>query len=403
VTPLGSVLLGLALVWVVTRARAALTVLRLPRLEDVGSGEDASVPSVTVVAAARDERDHAAQAVASWLRQDVPDLQVVFVDDRSRDGTLEEVRAAVGGDPRLLLVRLESRPAGWLGKCHALQEGARRAHGEYVLFTDADVTLHPGCLRRALAYCRRERVDHLALLPRVDCHGYFQAAFTAAFFQTFILSLIRGRPNRDDGRSALGVGAFGLVRREALERAGGFEPIRLQVGDDPALARLLVNAGFRHRVVTGHAWASLSWQRGLRGTIRGLEKNAFWALRFSTPLLLAFTALVATLLAPLLGCVADGPAGAAAFGLWWLGAAMPYHALARRTGSGLAALPAHPLSLMVLVLVAWNSAWATWRQGGVRWRDDFYPVDELRAALKPISWWRGRDATNRRREETALS
>src|SRR5205085_7264234 len=109
-----------------------------------------------------------------------------------------------------------------------------------VLFTDADVRLEPTTLRRAAAALRDERADLLVLLPEVESDHVVQGALTTLFFQQFLM-LARGtHANRDDGRFAIGVGAFNLVRRSAWEEVGGHGPLRLQVGDDVALARLLL-------------------------------------------------------------------------------------------------------------------------------------------------------------------
>jgi len=36
---------------------------------------------------------------------------------------------------------------------------------------------------------------------------------------------------------------------------------------------------------------------------------------------------------------------------------------------------------LMMIGAFWRSAWITLRQGGVRWRDTFYPLDELRRGL----------------------
>ena len=64
---------------------------------------------------------------------------MIVVDDRSSDRTPEILARLAREDPQLRHVRIEERPADWLGKCHALATGAREATGEYLLFSDADL------------------------------------------------------------------------------------------------------------------------------------------------------------------------------------------------------------------------------------------------------------------------
>ena len=163
-----------------------------------------------------------------------------------------------------------------------------------------------------------------------------------------------------------------------------------------ALARLLVRAGGRSRAHWGLDVAELEWQPGLWETVKGLEKNAFWGLRFSATLLLLASLATALHLAPLFAPLAGGPWAWTAFGLWWLGVAIAYFHPEARPGERLVATLLHPLSTLLMLLTAWNSALATWRHGGIVWRDDRIELKRLRAALKPIRWW-----TERVRERPA--
>jgi glycosyltransferase involved in cell wall biosynthesis len=126
--------------------------------------EPVAWPRVSVVMA-RDEARDIAAAVASRLADDYPDLELILVDDRSADGTGRIAAEAAGGDGRFAAVRVDDLPAGWLGKVHALHCGARRATGEWLLFSDGDVTVGPGMLRQAIAWCMAEKIDLLALVP----------------------------------------------------------------------------------------------------------------------------------------------------------------------------------------------------------------------------------------------
>jgi hypothetical protein len=189
----------------------------------------------------------------------------------------------------------------------------------------------------------------------------------------------------------VGVGAFNLVRRRAYEAAGGHEEIRLQVGDDVALARLIVRRGGRHRLFDGRDAASVHWQRGgVAATLRGLEKNAFWGLRLSVPVLLAFTAANALLLAPVVTAPLLGGPAWGALAAWLLGQSLPWLATRGPARHLLLGALASPLATALLVAAAWRSALVTLSRGGITWRGDFFPLAELRAARKPLSWWLGR-------------
>lgn len=367
---------------------ARLALRRIPRLPAAGETRPALL---SVVAAARDEEDGVEAAVRSWLAAAVPGLELVVVDDRSRDRTGEILDTLAAEDDRLRVVHVERRPDGWLGKCWALSEGARVARGDALLFADADVELTPDALPRALAAMERERADVLVLVPDVGCDTVAQRVLSLQFFLGFLPTLGAHRANRDDGRCSVGVGAFTLVRREAYEAVGGHDSIRLQVGDDVALARTLVREGFRHRLFDGGDVASVHWQRGgVAATIRGLEKNAFWALRLSAAWLVAFTAAVLVGLSPLVAPAVLGPASPLAWGLvapWLLGAALPWSAVRAGVPLRVAGVALAPLSTLLLLVAAWRSAILTWRRGGITWRGDLFSTSELRAALKPLRWW----------------
>ena len=89
-------------------------------------------PEVTVVIPTRNRKQLLRLALASALEQTGVELEVVVVDEGSRDGTAEMIRSL--GDGRVRLVRHE-RP---LGKSAARNRGIHEATAGWVAFLDDD-------------------------------------------------------------------------------------------------------------------------------------------------------------------------------------------------------------------------------------------------------------------------
>jgi len=174
---------------------------------------------------ARDEAAGIEPAMRSLLAQHGPGLEIIAVDDRSTDGTGEILARLAAGDPRLTVLRVETLPEGWLGKTHAMHLATERARGEWLLFTDADVTMRPGAIRLALARARRERLAHLAVVPRLRARGALLRAVLLPISATVFVRYMAWR-RRGQG---LGVGAFNLVHAQAWRACGGHRRIALAV------------------------------------------------------------------------------------------------------------------------------------------------------------------------------
>ena len=376
-------------------------------------------PSLSVVVTARDDAAGIETTVKRLLAQRYPGLEVVVVDDRSSDGTaeiLDDLAIEAGrGTGRLVVIHNEALPEGWLGKCHACHLGAERSRGEWILFTDGDVALAGDhLLARAVAFAEAQRLDHLAVLPDLRPMSPPQAGLVAAFGQMFIVASRAHEMERDLRRGGTGVGAFNLVRRRAYERIGGHRLLRMDLADDFKLGRLLKESGARQRLYNGLDLVRCPWHQGTFKVLRGLEKNFFAGFNFSpaqlvaaTVALLALTfgpaacALAATaLLLPGAGAPPGGVPGVLPLAAAW----SPFALQALLVPAGyLLGAPLHgynpfvltllhPVSVVLLLAAAWNSAVRTLAQGGVRWRETFYPLAALRAGQVP-------EGTGRRLDE----
>jgi glycosyltransferase involved in cell wall biosynthesis len=366
------------------------------------AAHDPGLPALSVVVTARDEAGAVEMTVRRLLAQRYPGLEVVVVDDRSTDGTseiLDRLAAAAGGpDDRLVVVHNSELPDGWLGKCHACRVGAGRARGDWILFTDGDVSLEEDdLLARVVGYAQRHGLDHLAVIPDLRPMSPAQAGLVGAFGQLFIAGCRAYEMDRDLPRGGGGIGAFNLVRRAVYERVGGHRLLRMDLADDFKLGRLLKEAGARQRIFSGTGLVRCPWHRGARAVIRGLEKNFFSAFDFSILRLVAATCVLLILTV--------GPALAGALVTWHTRGGVDPLVLAaawlpltvqavfvllslmieapRHGFPPLVLWAFYPLSVLLLLGAVWNSAIRTLGRGGVVWRDTFYPLADLRAGIVP--------------------
>ncbi|HEU5360669.1 MAG TPA: glycosyltransferase [Candidatus Deferrimicrobiaceae bacterium] len=336
-------------------------------------------PKVSVVVPARDEAERIEEALRSLARMDYPDFEVIAVDDRSGDGTGAIMDRVAAEEPRVQVLHVASLPEGWLGKCHAMEVGARRAAGDLLLFTDGDVLFAPDTLRLAVSHLEARRLDHLALMPGMIPGGYWEDAFKVYFAMLFLWGLKAWAVDSPSKDLYVGIGAFNLVRRTAHEGIGGHEAIRLEVADDLMLGKRIKQAGYRQEALFATSHLRLRWLEGVRGIVQGLEKNGFAAIGYSLPLLFFITAFVLCLyVLPYLGILffrdARIPGYAAA--VFLMHGTFGYFASFHRNGWLLA--PALPGAAFLYLFSIWRSAILTLRRKGVVWRDTFYPLEVLK-------------------------
>jgi hypothetical protein len=340
-------------------------------------------PSVSIVVPARDEATSIAAALASKLEQDYPHLQVVAVDDRSGDGTGDVMRYLAARDARLRVVPVDELPAGWLGKTHALAAGVEAADGEWLLLSDADVHLAPDCMRRAIGACRRGGFDFLAVVFQMERVSWIVEAGWSVFARLFGTAVDSRKVEDPDSRAAAGVGSFNLVRAAALERAGGFEPIRLDVTDDMALGMLLKRSGALCALMSGRDIVRVPAYRTVCGLLASMEKNGVTQGWWSLPA--AVLGVVGFLLLDLSSLLAVAQ-GAATGTAWLLGlgagcfATITAASVLLQRDMGVRRWPAlfWPVGTVLLSLGVLRSYVLATARGGITWRGTFYPMEALR-------------------------
>lgn len=350
------------------------------RLKDAPLTARDAWPSVSVIAPARNEARNIEQAVRSLLALDYPLLQVTVVDDRSTDGTGAILDRLAEEFPRLNIVHLHELPAGWLGKNHALQWGADRSNGEWLLFTDADVVFEPTTLKRGVGYALEHNLDHLTGTPDVHVTSWWLKSFCATFAMYFTLFVKPWLVRNPRSSAHAGIGAFNLVRAATYQAAGGHRRIALRPDDDLKLGKVVKLAGGRQDLVQGTELITVEWYSSVQDLVRGLEKNAFAGVDYQAGMIVwsTFYSLLFNVWPYVAVFVTTGPTR-------WLNTAVALTLWALTWSSARAMrLPwscalAYPLMVLLFTYIQWRTMLLNVWQGGLRWRDTFYSLEELRA------------------------
>jgi hopene-associated glycosyltransferase HpnB len=308
----GAVAVAIWLYLIAGRGHFWRTDVRLP-----AAPEPARWPSVTAVVPARDEAAVLPQTLPRLLGQRYPGaLRVVVVDDDSGDGTGRSARAA-GAE----VVHGSGPPPGWTGKVAALAAGVAAAgEPEYLLFTDADIAHPPDALRHLVSAAVAHDLVLTSQMVRLRTETGWEKlvvpAFVYFFAQLYPFARVNGR-----GRTAAAAGGCMLVRRDALETAGGLAAIHDAVIDDVALGKLLKSHG-RIWLGLGPDMRSVRPYPRLADLWDMVARSAYTQLRHSPALLLGTVLglLVVYLLPPLLligGALAGAASAAVSGALAW--------------------------------------------------------------------------------------
>jgi glycosyltransferase involved in cell wall biosynthesis len=393
---------AIALAWVLRTYDAVHLLPTLPDLTTVDwDAAPAGSPTLTVVVPARDEAENIAATLDALLLADYPWVRILVVDDRSTDGTGAIVDAYVAeyGERkpgRLAAIHVADLPDGWLGKTFALMVATENSDSDYLLFTDADVLFSPSILRRALVYAQDSKADHLVVMPTMQVRSRGEG-IVLGFFQIFGLWASRLWKVEDPKAKSdvVGVGAFNLVRRDALNEIGGWLPQRLVVLEDITLGRRMRAAGMRQRVAFAPGLVLVHWAKGAGGLLRGMTKNLFSAFNFQPLLvLLAWLWIAVFCLLPLVGLVWLPTVLPALVVLCCIGASYRVVGEASRIDARYAWL--YPLGALALMFAMLRSMVVVWVRRGVVWRGTYYPLRDLRRHNSPFMWER---AARKRRDE----
>ncbi|MFN2460113.1 MAG: glycosyltransferase family 2 protein [Candidatus Velthaea sp.] len=364
-----------ALAYAARTAGFARTWTRVPVVRDVPDA-----PLVSVVVPARDEERSIAACIDSLLAQSAAAIEVIAVDDRSQDATLAILTGIAARDARLTVVPGDELPEGWVGKPWAAHQGAARARGRWLLFTDADSVHAPWSVTSALAFARARDADAVSIGTLQDLGTLGERAVLPSILGMIFFVLGPFGALNDPARvgKALANGQYLFVSRAAYDALGGHAALRDRIVEDIAFARRLKRDGrFRLIMAAGEDLARVRMYRSFREIWSGFTKNIYYGPEGNVAALAAGVVFLSSIscVPPLLAVDAarqrrwcDALEALACSAATMASAGWAFHCvrLDRRLGWF------QPVGTAVMAAITINSAFAVLTGRGVAWRGRTY-------------------------------
>ena len=252
-------------------------------------------PFVSVLIPARNEERSIGICFDSLVPQNYDAYEIVVLDDNSDDRTAEIVEGYCLRSARVRFIAGGALPEGWYGKAYACEQLAGEAHGNILVFTDAD-TIHAPEMIRAVAGAVAAGADVVTAFPEQAMGSISERLAVSFMLFTVWAFLPVGRVWSDPSpRFAAANGQLLAFTRAAYARVGGHAAVRRSVLDDVSLARRAKQLGLRVRLTDGVGVVRTRMYQGLGEVWRGFSKNAL-ALTGGSIIGAVFCAVVLALL-----------------------------------------------------------------------------------------------------------
>ena len=210
-----------------------------------------SGPLISVIVPGKDESNKIEESTRRILASQNCRVEVILVNDRSRDATLEIMKRMAKEDSRIKVVSVNKLPTDWTGKTHAMFRGAEIASGDILVFTDADAVLSPHALCTAERLLWSKGLDLLSFVPGFTERGFIEDAI----YPILAMGLLHHYPladvNDHTKPAGLASGPFIMVTGKAYTQLGTWSRFRKQITEDIALAKAAKLQGMRLMALRG--------------------------------------------------------------------------------------------------------------------------------------------------------
>ncbi|HAA29126.1 MAG TPA: glycosyl transferase [Cyanobacteria bacterium UBA8553] len=246
----GAIALGLLLIQAPATAILLSRLLkgpsRRPPIQPCTATPD-QLGTVSAIVPTLNEAKRIRPCLAGLSSQSYEVREIIVVDSRSSDGTLDLVKAAAEKDPRFRPITDDPLPPGWVGRPWALHTGFLHSSdsSEWILGIDADTQPNPGLVAALVKTAQAEGYDLVSLSPQFILKYRGEWWLQPALLMTLLYRFDSAGVNSDTPERVMANGQCFLCRRSVLAAVGGYTSARSSFCDDVTLARHIAAAGYK--------------------------------------------------------------------------------------------------------------------------------------------------------------
>jgi chlorobactene glucosyltransferase len=231
-------------------------------------------PLVSVLIPARNEAATISRIIHSLAAQSYPNYEVLILNDQSTDNTHASAGLAIGDKERFRLFMGDNLPDGWLGKNFACHQLSQMAAGDFYLFIDADVTLHPSAIQNLVDLVQSTHADLLTVWPTQITYTWGERLIVPLMALAVIAYLPLPAVHHLPWSSlAAANGQCLLFTSQAYHQIGGHQSVRGSIIEDVTLAKKIKKSGLKLRMADGNNRIICRMYTGTQQTIDGFAKN----------------------------------------------------------------------------------------------------------------------------------
>jgi len=200
------------------------------------TGSNSILPKVSVIVAARNEKDNIASCIRSLARLDYPDmlLEIILVNDNSTDNTYDIMISETRDKNNFKVINSRYSSEGNLkGKANAIDTAIEICSGDLIVTTDADCTVNPQWVKSIAGYYN-EYTGMVCGFTSIRQDGKLFSVLQNIDWM-YLLTLASASSGLKLILSCLGNNLS--FAKKAYNSAGGYKSITFSVTEDLALMR----------------------------------------------------------------------------------------------------------------------------------------------------------------------